>query len=64
MNTSNTRYDSPTALVLGIDTGGTYTDGGTHGTGVMKIIQFRKLFFRRDLFPLMAICTGWFGSVG
>ncbi len=30
----------------------------------MKIIQFRKIFFCRDLFPLAAICTGWFGSVG
>ena len=32
-------------------------------TGVMKIIQFRDIFFRQDLFPLAAICTGWFGSV-
>ena len=30
----------------------------------MKIIQFREIFFCRDLFPLAAICTGWFGSVG
>ncbi len=30
----------------------------------MKIIQFREIFFCRDLFPIAAICTGWFGSVG
>ena len=30
----------------------------------MKIIQFREIFFCRDLFPLAAIRTGWFGIVG
>ena len=30
----------------------------------MKIIQFRVIFFFRDLFPLAAMFTGWFGSVG
>ncbi len=33
-------------------------------TWVMKIIQFREIFFCRDLFPFAAIRTGWFGIVG
>ena len=35
-----------------------------YGTGMVKIIQFREIFFCRDLFPLAAIRAGWFGIVG